>query len=289
MATKKAYVIGFPITHSLSPAIFSFLATKLKANDFEYAAHPIEPKKFSSEIKVLFSNSDLVGLNVTIPFKETILPFLSSLNEAAKAIGAVNVVHKLNGKTLGHNTDVIGILETCEQSGIRIEGGKFVILGAGGAARAAAYLFGKQNAKEVLILNRTAERAAKLVYDIQGLFPKTKFGFQALNDTLDQSVFEDLRMAVQATPSGMSSTEANSDLVVKFAARLSASTSVFEMVYRPRETLFVKTAKGRGCQVLEGLDMLVYQALATWEIWFGPLKDKKTLASELKNFLDKKI
>jgi shikimate dehydrogenase len=275
--TRKAAVIGKPISHSLSPSIFGFLANRLGVTDLEYAAMEIAPEQLASFAAQFGRDPDGVGFNVTIPHKESIIPLLNDIAIEARAIGAVNVVHKTEQGLKGYNTDVYGILRTLDKHGVSIAGKNAIIIGAGGAARAVAYALGMKNAARVLLLTPNQERAHSLISAIQPHFKNTHFeSCKDWNGLRTEKKSETWSLIAQSTPLGMSAQPKTRDGIpasdyfselrgLNFASQAWA----FDLIYRPEWTPFLEQAKSQGLHPIGGLDMLIEQALETWRIWFG--------------------
>ncbi|MGK5085649.1 shikimate kinase [Bdellovibrionota bacterium FG-1] len=269
---KEAAVIGFPLSHSLSPAIFSFLAQRLGVRDFRYKAREVSPFQLQSVLAEYRRTSGFIGLNVTIPYKQAILTELDAVTSEAKAIGAVNVVHADENRLFGYNTDLPGVLRTLADPSFRgcpVAESAVWIFGAGGAARAVAYAMGKLGAKTVYIFNRNSENAEILAKNMGEIFPKTLFGVVP-EDRL--SSVEPLALVVNATSVGMKtpapqSAEPFFEVLRRLPFR--AKALAFDLIYNPEKTPFLTLAEELGLATVGGLNMLVEQALATWKIWFG--------------------
>lgn len=287
---REAAVIGSPVSHSLSPAIFSFLAQWLSVTEFHYAAREVQSSELKTFLNDLRQSSGFVGLNVTIPHKEAIVGELDEATPEARAIGAVNVVQVREARLLGHNTDVVGVTKTLEQHHCRVEGESAWVWGAGGAARAVCYALGQEGARIVHIANRDAERGQKLAESIGAIFPRTAFvAIPAGSAAVDGP----LSLVVNATPIGMKNAarSVNAEEFFRLLPKLdrTADALAFDLVYNPERTPFLSVAEDSGLRVVGGLDMLIYQALATWEIWFGPAQGlaaaKDDLAEHLRAIL----
>jgi shikimate dehydrogenase len=283
---REAAVIGTPVSHSLSPAIFSFLAQWLSVSEFQYAAREVQPAELKTFLNELRQSSGFVGLNVTIPHKETIVAELDEVTPEARAVGAVNVVQVLDARLLGHNTDIIGVTKTLGEHHCRIEGESAWVWGAGGAARAVCYALGQEGARIVHIASRNAERGQKLADGIGSIFPRTAFvAIPADSRTIDGP----LSLVVNATPIGMKSAakSGNAEELFRQLPKLDRRPGAlaFDLVYNPERTPFLSIAEGAGLRLAGGLDMLIYQALATWEIWFGPAQGLADAKDELAEHL----
>jgi shikimate dehydrogenase len=224
-------------------------------------------------------SQDYVGVNVTLPHKESILAYLQKVTPAAEAIGAVNVVHFEGKKATGHNTDVEGLLGTFREHKISLAGESVLIIGAGGAARAMAYAAALSKVSEINFAARNVEKAKKISESIGPLFPKVKWNLEPRSSHL----------IVNTTPVGMVGISGEN----AFASHLSftkKNSVALDLIYRPSDTPFLKLAREKDFKTVGGLDMLIYQALATWKIWFGELKNpaalKKALVPMLKAQLE---
>jgi shikimate dehydrogenase len=271
--TRRAAVIGKPISHSLSPSIFGFLAHHLGVSDFEYSAQEVAPETLPDFVDQFRKDPNGVGFNVTIPNKESILSLLDEISDEAKAIGAVNVVHRTQQGLKGYNTDVYGILRTFEKYTVSITGKNALIIGAGGAARAVAYALGSEHASKITLLTPNRDRAQALIAAIQPHFPQTEF--QSAQDW-NELKSETWTLIAQSTPLGMSSQPKTRDGIsasdyYSELRKLNSSQKAwaFDLIYRPEQTPFLDEAKKNNLTPIGGLDMLIEQALETWRIWFG--------------------
>lgn len=263
----KAAVIGSPISHSLSPEIFSFFTKKLGIENFTYRAQEIQSQELQSFYENLKKQDDFLGVNVTLPHKEASLEWMDELSEEVSVLRASNVVQNLDGKLKAHNTDVLGVQRTLQAHRKDWTQSQAVVLGAGGAARAVCYTLGQLSFSRVWILNRNTARARELVQTLKTVFPHTQF---LTEPPIDQS---QISLVIQSTSVGMSSRpwqgvrEILSPLE-KF--HWAGSVLAFDLIYQPEKTVFLHWAKNRGWDTVGGLGMLVDQAMATWEIWNGP-------------------
>ncbi|MGK5090306.1 shikimate kinase [Bdellovibrionota bacterium FG-2] len=276
----KAAVIGTPVSHSLSPVIFSFLAKQVGMPDFHYTSQEVPPSQLTLTLSEVKADPQYVGLNVTLPHKQAILQHLDQLAPEVKCIGAANVVHCIEGRTIGYNTDVLGVIRTLEDHQCDVRGNSALIWGAGGASRAVAYALGKLGATTVNILNRDFDRARILCAQIGETFPHALFVPILAHDETPK-ITTPLSLLVNATSVGM-----KTDWIFpidKFP--LLPGALAFDLVYNPEKIPFYAMAKIKGLRAVDGLDMLIYQALATWEIWFGPLEQAQIPQERLRDFL----
>ncbi|MEM1539170.1 MAG: shikimate dehydrogenase [Candidatus Bathyarchaeia archaeon] len=266
--TKVCAVIGDPIEHSLSPIIHNAAFQHLKL-DFVYVAFRVKQGVLRRAVQGIRS-LNIHGLNVTMPHKTAIMKYLDEIETTAKAIGSVNTVLNMDGKLIGFNTDGIGALNALKDNHVELRGKKLLLLGAGGAAKAIAYQLA-QEVEELLILNRTGEKAEKLAEFLQRNFNKKIIG-KALSPKLLREWLKEADILINATSVGM---YPHSDQTLVEREWLKPSLAVMDIVYDPLETKLLRDAKSVGAKVIDGVDMLLYQGAASFEIWCGrpaPLK-----------------
>ncbi len=246
-------VIGHPIGHSASPVMHNRVFKTLNI-DAIYLSFDVKPENLKDAVygaKAL----GFRGLNVTIPHKEEITKYVKPVGLAEK-IGAINTVDV--PKLEGYNTDAIGALRTLEAYDVDYEGKVVLIVGAGGVARAIAFaLSGKST---LIITNRTASRGLKLVEDVRRYGECIFYPYEKVEEL--KGKFDIL---INCTPLGMKGFEEK----LPVPESLIENVVVFDTVYNPIETPLIKLAKRRGCKVVYGLDMLVYQGAEAFKIWFG--------------------
>lgn len=225
-----------------------------------YVKNPMPPEKMREMILALRA-PHCIGANVTVPHKQTILPHLDDLSELAREIGAVNTVIKRDGRLIGDNTDVYGFLQGLRVRRINPQGTRVSILGAGGAAAAAAYALAEADAGEIILLNRTLARSVELADRLNKKFPHLAL---AINDwaALAQS-----QLIINATSVGMTPRAEESPAPKNFVFPKHAI--VFDLVYNPPATKFLRDAKQNGARVIGGLEMLIYQGARSFELWTG--------------------
>ncbi len=253
---KSFAVIGDPIDHSLSPNIHSAAFRELNL-DSSYIAYRIPSGELSEGIEGL-KKIKITGFNVTIPHKIEMMKYLDKIDESCSLIGAVNTVTNQDGILKGYNTDMEGFLEPLRQKKIPIEDSKVLLLGAGGAARAIVAAFAKEKAKSITIANRTLENAKNLAE-----FAK-KIGLESdaikIEEVKDSAKNYDF--IVNATSIGLKNEESPISL-----EGINEKTIVYDIVYMPMNTDFIKKAKENGAKVIYGYEMLLGQAARAFEIW----------------------
>lgn len=252
----RAAVVGHPVFRSLSPRIFRSFSSAT-GRPLDYVALDLSPEALAPAILEAASGRFL-GWNVTIPYKVAVLAHLDAADDSAREAGAANVLHFLEGRRRGHNTDVEGFLAPLERRGLRIDGARAAVLGTGGASRAVCAALRRAGAREIRIVgrNETATRALAERWDAEGL-PWTS------GEVADAVAWAGV--VVNATPLG--SDGASSPLPP--GARFRHDAIAVDLVYRFRETPFLRRASECRARALTGLGMLVAQAAATWRIWTG--------------------
>lgn len=262
--TKICGIIGDPIEHSISPAMHNAAFKKLGL-DYIYLPFRVRAEELAQAVNGLKA-LNVAGFNVTIPHKVTIIPRLDGLDPLAEKIGAVNTVVNTDGNLWGYNTDAAGFLQPLLARGIEPGGKNVVVLGAGGASRAIAYILAERDA-HLTILNRQleldwAEELAQRIYHDLGKEVKVfELCFEHLTTAL-----EGADILVNATSVGMSP-HSQESLVP--AQLLKSDLVVFDIVYNPVRTKLLKEAKAAGARTIEGIDMLVWQGALSFEKWTG--------------------
>jgi shikimate dehydrogenase len=260
------------VKHSLSPRLFRSIFAELGV-DAEYVALPTVPAELAARVSSVRSGA-LSGLSVTLPHKESVIPLLDRVSETASLVGAVNCVAPEGAEQVaGHNTDGYGFESALEQAGIRLSGARVLILGAGGAARAAAFAAAKKGARSLTLFNRSQPRALRLAGDLtaSGLARAEGEGTSAPGVTPVAAVpalaperAESTDLIVNATSVGLWP-ERGDPLPASFP--LARSHAVLDMVYRPLETRLLARAKSAGAVAVDGLWMLIHQALEQFRVW----------------------
>jgi shikimate dehydrogenase len=256
--SKTFAVIGDPIDHSLSPNIHSAAFRELNLES-SYIAYRIPRGELKEGIESL-KKIKIDGFNVTIPHKIEMMKYLDKMDESCSIIGAVNTVTNNQGILKGYNTDMDGFLDPFKKKEIKIEGRKILLLGAGGAARAIVAGFAKKNAKHLTIANRTLEKANTLAQFAN------KIGLNADAITIEMigNNLQDYEIIVNATSIGLKNEPSPISL-----DSIKPETIVYDIVYMPMNTDFLKKAKQKGAKIIYGYEMLLGQAVRAFEIWHG--------------------
>lgn len=258
--TKVCGVIGDPIEHTLSPIMHNAAFEALRI-DYVFLAFKVEVAKVGNAIDGMRAFG-IHGLNVTMPHKNSVINYIDELDPTAKTIGSANTILNKDGKLFGFNTDGVGALNALEQNGVAVKGKKIMLLGAGGAAKAIAYTI-SQEADELVILNRTAKPVTELAKLLKQKFNK-KINADALTPKTVKDNLASADVIINATSVGM---EPNAGQTPVAPELLKPDLAVMDIVYNPLETKLAKDAKAAGAKVVSGVEMLIYQGAASFEIW----------------------
>ena len=259
--TRTCGVIGCPVEHTKSPLIHNTLAEYMGEN-LCYVPFNVQKEALGDAIKGA-SALRLLGLNITVPHKSDVIPFLKEIDPLAMKIGAVNTLVSVEGGYKGYNTDMPGLYRAMTEDGVEIENQKVIILGAGGVARAVAILMADKKAKEIILINRTLDKALKVCKEVQDFYPETNISALAL-DEIDALPMEKF-LVIQATSIGM---HPNVDeAVIEDASFYDRVHTGYDLVFNPSETKFMKLTAKAGGRAFNGLKMLLYQGVIAYEYW----------------------
>lgn len=260
----KAAVIGHPAAHSKSPLIHAYWIEKYGLNG-SYEALDVAPEHLRSGVQGLI-DQNYAGFNVTLPHKESILAHCAGLSETARVIGAVNLVTVQGGKLIGDNSDAFGFLGglRAQLPAFDFKAGPSVVLGAGGATRAVLYALLQEGAPEVVLLNRSREKAEKLARDFSSLGKIRAPDWAARHEHLP-----DANLLVNTTSLGMAG-QPPLDISLE---KLRARAAVSDIVYTPLQTPLLREASKRGHPAAEGIGMLLHQARPAFHAWFGVMPE----------------
>ncbi len=265
--TKRVGVIGYPLGHSLSP-VFQQAALDALGIPARYERWETPPEALAERIASL-RGPEYLGANVTVPYKEQVIPLLDELDEVASRAGAVNTIVNRDGRLSGHNTDVPGFLRALRQEGgLEPRGCIALVLGAGGAARAVVLALLREGASLVFVTNRTYHRAFRLVEDLRPLAGRTRLVSLPMTYAALQQAAVGWDLVVNCTTLGMPGTvdAGKSPLPAEL---IPSDCLVFDLVYAPEPTPLLRDARARGARTLDGLPMLVYQGAESFRLWTG--------------------
>jgi len=262
--TRIAGIFGNPIEQTMSPYMHNaafealslpwcYLPFNINIDDLEASVRSIIPL-------------GIKGVNITIPFKMKVIPFLDELDRHAGLIGAVNTIDLSEGRLIGHNTDGSGFIKAFnEEIDLPISGRRFLIVGAGGAARAVAFSLADEGAGEIIIINRTVEKGKALEDDMRKTFLDLKISVIKLSTYGVNDLITDGDVIINTTSVGMKS----SDPLIIPPDILRPSMVVCDLIYNPAETPLLRGARIAGARFMNGLGMLLYQGALSFEIWTG--------------------
>ena len=257
---KKYFVIGKPINHSLSPKLHNYW---FKKNNIEATYEKKETdeknlKTIISEVK----EKKISGINVTVPFKKAVIPYLDKLSPEAEQTKSVNTIILSNDNLVGHNTDIAGFTKAIKKLQFNIEGKKIFILGAGGVVPSIIFALKNMNVLHITVSNRTREKAEDLKVQFHNL------------EVLDWGKIMDFDVIINATSLGLNKEFINLDF-----SKFGNNKLFYDVIYNPAETNFLKEAKKLGNKTENGKLMFVYQAFEAFKLWHGvePQIDKETL------------
>ena len=262
---KNYLVIGNPIDHSLSPKLHNYWFEKnnINANYGKRKIIKSEIQKVITEIR----DNKLDGINVTVPFKNEVIPFLDILSEESKITQSVNTIYIHNKKLVGHNTDIKGFELSLNETQFNLQNKKVFILGAGGVVPSIIYALEKLGVSKIIVSNRTKQKAENL---------KKYFSNITVVDWGDQPEFD---MIINATSLGL---DKEDDIGLNFS-NINNEKLFYDVIYNPKETNFLRTGKSLGCKVSNGKMMFIYQAFEAFKLWH---KVQPEINEDLKNFLD---
>ena len=255
-------IIGDPIEHTMSPVMHNAAFEKLELN-YVYVPFRVSQEELGRAIEGIKA-LNIRGLNVTIPHKVAVIPFLDELDLLAGKIGAVNTIVNDDGILKGYNTDAAGFLQALIEKGVEPRGKNVVVLGAGGASRAISFTLAEREA-HLVILNRRLELdwAEELASKISKIFKKEVEALELVKTNLTR-VLERADILVNATSVGMSPSVDETPVA---SSLLKPELIVFDIVYNPIKTRLLREAEQAGIKTISGLDMLVWQGALAFELW----------------------
>jgi shikimate dehydrogenase len=248
---KKFLVIGNPIDHSLSPKLHNYWIKQNNINAI-YERQKLEENNLENIISEV-KQKKIHGINVTVPFKKSIIPFMDKLSVEAQKTQSVNTVYLENNKVIGHNTDIGGFHMSIQKSNINLSNKKVLILGAGGVVPSIVLALIKMKVSKIIVANRTKEKAKNL----KNLFDNIS--------VINWGELPDFDMIINATSIGLKKEDKNH---LDFSL-IGKKKFFYDVIYNPEETHFLKTGKNLGNITINGKLMFVYQALMAFNIWHG--------------------
>ena len=262
--TRTCGLIGNPVEHTMSPAIHNTLSEAMGEN-LVYVPFHVSEDNVGEAVRGAYA-LNLLGCNVTVPYKSQVIPFLKELDPMAEQIGAVNTLVRIEGGFKGYNTDMPGLYRAMCEDGVGLDGETVLILGAGGVARAVAMLLARKGAEEILILNRTLERAEQIAEEVNSFTGRKIVKAMALEG------YKSLRsegkyLAIQATSQGMFPNVKN--VILEDPEFYEKVHTGYDLVFNPVRTRFMSLVEENGGRAFGGLKMLLYQGIIAYELWTG--------------------
>lgn len=274
--TKAYGIIGNPVEHSFSPILQNTIAQECGEN-CSYTAFKVEKGMVKKALEGAFELG-FEGFNVTVPHKVEVIDCLDGIDPLAEKIGAVNTLKRTEKGYKGYNTDILGLGKCFEIEGFSLEGERVVVLGAGGAAKAAVVLAAEKKASSIYIVNRTVEKAESLAQSVKDFYDGEicAVGYDALMEIPEH------KYVINTTSAGMG--EGVWQSVVENMDFFEGVAAVVDIVYVPWETKLLHDAAEKGCKAVNGFNMLIYQGIASYEIWHDTKIDDKK-AKEIRDIL----
>lgn len=269
--TRVCGLIGSPVEHTLSPVIHNLLARRLGDN-LVYVPFHVPDGKEGDAINGAFA-LNLLGCNVTVPYKSRVIPYLDQIDQEAARIGAVNTLVRTENGFKGYNTDMPGLYRAMRQEGVGIEGEHVLILGAGGVARAVAVLMAEKGAERILILNRTLPKAQAIAEEVNALTGGRKACAALLTD-YKREMGGNRFLAIQATSVGMF--PHGKEAVIEEEAFYDRIHTGYDLIFNPAVTRFMQFTDLHGGKTYNGAKMLLFQGIIAYELWTG-----KTVSEQL--------
>lgn len=262
--TRVCGLIGNPVEHTMSPAIQNTLASAMGEN-LVYVPFRVPAGQVKEAVEGALA-LNLLGCNVTVPYKSDVMPYLSEVDGLAEKIGAVNTLVRVPGGFKGYNTDMPGLYRAMCEDGVKIENEEVLILGAGGVARAVAMLLAEKGAARAFLLNRTVEKAKELAEEVNRIAGREFACALALEEHRRLSG-EKAYLCIQATNVGMfPKTE---EAVIEDEAFYRKLHTGYDLIFNPAKTRFMELTQKAGGRAFNGLKMLLWQGVIAYELWTG--------------------
>ena len=263
--TKITGLFGFPVEHTLSPAMHNAAFTQL-GMDCCYVPFLVHPDLLEGAVQSVKA-LNLAGVNVTVPHKEAVIEFLDEVDREALFIGAVNTIVHREGNLIGYNTDGRGFMRSLSESNIAVEGKRVLVIGAGGASRAISYYL-SEKALALYLYDVDKQKLNRLVSDLSGV----RANVTAIDRMPDPGLYN---IIINATPLGLK----KGDPLPLDISRLSPDHVVCDLIYK--KTALLETAAQKGCSTMDGLGMLLWQGVLAFELWTGVLPPAEVMRNAL--------
>ncbi len=259
------YVIGNPIEHSLSPLLQNYLLEKFDIPG-KYGARRVEIAALGPTLAELIHHG-VRGINVTTPLKTEVLQFLTAMTPEARTIGSVNTIRIDGGQLIGHNTDATGFQTSLQVAGWSVRNKTALILGAGGAARAVAVALVREGCRQIVVANRSSEKAQQLIDDLTGQVRQNSLIAIGWDQGTIGTHLASASLLVNATTIGMA--RSADEPILPLPKLLPKELMVYDLIYRPYRTPLLRQAEQQQLPFMNGLAMLIYQGIASLGFWIG--------------------
>lgn len=259
--TRTCGLIGNPVEHTLSPMIHNYLAQQMDVN-MVYVPFLVEQGRLEDAIKGAYG-LHILGCNVTVPYKNDVIPYLAQIDELAAKMGSVNTLVRVDGGYKGYNTDMTGLYRAMSSDGVSIQGEQVIVLGAGGVGRAVAFMCAAKGAAHVWLLNRTVEKADEVAKEVNLAEGRSCVETLAMSDY--DKLPDEKYLVIQSTSVGLYPHV--EDAVITNPAFYHKVKAGYDLIYRPWETRFMQLVKEQGAPAYNGLKMLLYQGIEAFELW----------------------
>lgn len=286
--TALCGLMGNPVGHSISPFIHNTLADRLGIN-LVYTAFKVESGEVETAVKGAYALG-IKGMNVTVPHKQEVMRALVSVDELAESIGAVNTLVRVDGGYKGYNTDYLGIKRQLACDGIDISGREVIVLGAGGASRAVTFMCAVTGAAKVYLMNRSIDKAEQLANDVntyvagECVHALPLDGYKELKGYNDNSGYK--YIVIQTTSKGLYPDVTGTP--VEDEAFYDMIEAAVDIIFNPSETRFMHLVRAHGAKAYNGLEMLLYQGVAAFELW-NDIRVPDELCRELYELMKKEM
>lgn len=280
--TRLLGLIGNPVEHTVSPQLHNTLASATNI-DVAYVPFHVEKEKLEAAVKGLMA-VNVLGFNVTVPYKKDIIKYLDECSKEALLMGSVNTVKNIDGRFYGYNTDAEGFSKSFKhETGTGFKGKQVFIIGAGGAARAISVKIAKEGAGKIYIANRTPSKALEIA-DMVNENVSSVAEHLDISDARTSKVFSSSGIIINTTTVGMYPNMDVSPIEASFV--FSKEQIVYDVIYNPKKTRLLTIAEEKGCTVVNGIGMLFYQGVSAFEIWTG-IKLQEPFLSDFYNSFKK--
>jgi shikimate dehydrogenase len=264
--TKILGIFGYPVEHTLSPAMHNAALQSLGL-DYCYVPFSVHPDLLEKAVNAIRA-LNLKGVNITVPHKEKVMSFLDRIDEEASFIGAVNTIFNNEGTLVGYNTDGRGFMQSLAENGISVEGSDILVIGAGGAARAIGYYLCKKKGG-LHIYGRNREKVDRLVNDLKRIN-------ENVSTAQDTAGIKKFQIIINTTPLGLN----ENDQLPFDTELLTSGQTVCDLIYR--KTRLIREASKKGCITIDGAGMLLWQGVFAFEIWTGKKPDVEVMRTALR-------